>query len=322
MMSEPAITLLNQLAAEGVSPWLAGSDTQFLPGTLYRPAETALLHGAVAASADPETVRRACDTLWETYLRTEGRYGRVSVPVDPRIAHDAEAIVADACSIQTEVGRPNVLVRIAATPAGLAAMESCLALGIGVDTDLVFSAGRYEEFLTSYLAGMERALAAGRPLGPVVAVASVPVGLLDAEVNDRLATRAGQSVHAARARDTAGIALARSIYRIREERLGGNWWRVLRAAGAVPPGLLWTAVTARHISGLVGSNTGQVATLDALEEAAAQADLRGDTLLNAHEDARRDIDLLETLGVRMAEVAGFLEAAELGRLRESWILRQ
>ncbi|MER5929771.1 transaldolase family protein [Streptomyces sp. NPDC002054] len=321
MMSQPAMALLKQLAAEGVSPWLAASNADLMPGALYRPAEAALLHGAVATDADPDTARRTCDTLWDTYLASEGRHGRVSVPVDPRVAHDAQAMVADARSVHAEVGRPNLLLRIPATEAGLLALEECVALGIGVDADLVFSVERYDQVIGAYLNGLERALTAGRPLDGIAAVASVPVGLLDAEVNARLSALPSRSGPAVRAQDTAAVALARQIYRLREERLSGEWWRVLRAAGALPPGLLWTAVRPRHISELVGTNTAHAASLEVLESAATQVELRGDTLLNAHIEGRRALDILETLGVRMADVADVLETVELNRLQHAWVLR-
>ncbi|MFF5447502.1 transaldolase family protein [Streptomyces sp. NPDC012888] len=319
MMSQPAMELLKQLAAEGVSPWLAAGGPEFLPGALYRPTGASLLHGAVVPDADPDAARRACDTLWDVFLTSGGRHGRVSVPVDPRVAHDAQALLAEARALRAAVGRPNLLVRVPATAAGLAALADCLAEGISVDADLVFSAERYDEVLTAYLTGLERALAAGRPLHETVAVTSVPVGTLDTEVDTRLAgLPAGPDRDGAR--NTAAAAVARLMYRTREERMEGDWWRVLRAAGAVPPGLLWTAVEPRHIGALVGWNTGQAATADVLEEAVATGGLSGDTLLNAHEDGRKALALLEDLGIRMAEVTEVLETMELTRLQHAWKL--
>ncbi|MFJ9944175.1 beta/alpha barrel domain-containing protein [Streptomyces erythrochromogenes] len=116
-----------------------------------------------------------------------------------------------------------MLMRIPPTGAGLVALEECLAQGIGVDPDLVFSVERYEEVLDAVLRGLERALPAGLPLGEIVATASVPVGLLDAEVNARLAAPYGTGPETAHG--TAALAVARRIYRAREERLGTDWWR-------------------------------------------------------------------------------------------------
>lgn len=310
--------LLKQLAAEGVSPWLVAAKGSEFPQGSVAPA---LLHGAVAPLPALGTVRSACDALRETFRESEGRRGRVSVPVDPRLVHDAEALVAAARSVHGDVGRSNLFVRIPATRAGLAALEGCLALGISVDVDLIFSAERYGEVLGACLAGMERALAAGLRLQLISAVTSVPVGLLDAEVNSRLMALPVQQMWMAEAQDTAAVAVAREMYRVREQRLDGDWWRVLRAAGALPPQLLWTEVRPRHISSLIGWNTAQAAPLDVLEAAAADHQLRGDTLLNGHTEARRALDALDGLGIRMADVAQELEAVELGRLQDEWALR-
>ncbi|MFD9411078.1 transaldolase family protein [Streptomyces sp. NPDC059989] len=326
MLSRRAVGLLEQLAAEGVSPWLADvSGVELLAGAQGDPAgvETAFLQGVVAPVASSAAVRRSCDALRDVFHASEGVHGRVSVPVDPRHAHDAKALIAAARSRRSEVGRANVLMRIPVTRAGLVALEECLALGIGVDADLVFSVERYEELLDVVLRGLERAFMAGLPLADIVATASVPVGLLDAEVNARLAALpvrgpAGAAAATAAARGTAALAVARQIYRAREQRLGSDWWRVLRAAGAMPPGLLWTATGPRHVGALVGWNTAQAASPEVFETAARQVELRGDTLLNAHAEGRGALDALEALGVRMAEVAEVLETGTLARLQREW----
>lgn len=326
MLSQPAIALLGQLASEGVSPWLAVTgEEEVLPGPPAHPVRSGLVHGVVAPAFGPALapafVRRACDALWDAFLTSGGRYGRVSVPVDPRLAHDAQALVAAARRVHAEVGRPNVLTRIPATPAGLVALEDCLALGISVDVDLVFSPDRYDEVLRAFLAGTERALAAGLELQQVTATASVPVGTLDAEVDTRLAALSAPALPVSRVRGTAAVAVARQMYRVRERRLGSGWWRVLRAAGAMPPALVWTAVEPRHVSALIGWNTAQAASLEVLESAAAHEELCGDTLLGAHEEGRRALDLLERLGIRIPEVAGALETGQLARLQHAWTLR-
>ncbi|MFG2879367.1 transaldolase family protein [Streptomyces sp. NPDC048337] len=323
MLSRVAVGLLKQLAAEGVSPWLADvSGVELLAGAQADPAGVgaAFLQGVVAPVASSAAVRRCCDALRDVFHASEGVHGRVSVPVDPRYAHDANALIEAARSVRNEVGRANVLMRIPATAAGLVALEECLAIGIGVDADLVFSVERYEEVLDAVLLGLERAFMAGLPLVEIVATASVPVGLLDAEVNARLAALPVRGMPAAAARGTAALAVARQIYRVREQRLGSDWWRVLRAAGAMPPGLLWTATGPRHVGALVGWNTAQAATPEVFETAARYVKLRGDTLLNAHAEGRGALDALEALGIRMADVATALETGALARLQRDWVL--
>ncbi|MFJ2750030.1 hypothetical protein [Streptomyces sp. NPDC087297] len=142
------------------------------------------------------------------------------------------------------------------------------------------------------------------------------MGLLDAEVNARPAAPYGTGQETAHG--TAALAVARRIYRAREERLGTDWWRVLRAAGAMPPGLLWTAPGPGRVGALVEWNTAQAAPPEVFETAARQVELRGDTLLNAHADGQGALAALEALRIRMADVARTLEAAEPDRLRREW----
>ncbi|MFB6615692.1 transaldolase family protein [Streptomyces sp. NPDC085524] len=322
MLSRPAISLLKQLASEGVSPWLDAANAEDLfPGALSHGEAAGLVHGIVARTLAPAALRRACDALWDTFVTSDGLHGRVSVPVDPRAAGDAKALVAAARHVHAVVGRANLQARIPATPAGLLALAECLALGISVEAGLVFSAERYEAVLQAYLTGMERALAAGLDLRGITATASVPVGVLDSEVNTRLAALPGPALPAARARDTAALAVAREVYGVREQRLATGWWQVLRAAGATPPGLLWTTGSPRHISALIGWNTAHAFSLEALEAAALQEELRGDTLLGGHEEGRRALDALARLGIRMPDVAQELETVGLTRLRRAWTLR-
>ncbi|MFC9296419.1 transaldolase family protein [Streptomyces sp. NPDC057011] len=323
MLSRLALGLLKQLASEGVSPWLADvSGVALLAGPQADPmaVDAAYLQGVVAPVASSAAVRRSCDALRDVFHASEGVHGRVSVPVDPRYADDAQALIEAARSGRSEVGRANVLMRIPATAAGLVALEECLSIGICVDADLIFSVERYQEVLDAVLRGLERAFMAGLPLVGIVATASVPVGLLDAEVNARLAALPVRGMQAAAAHGTAALAVARQIYRVREQRLGGSWWRVLRAAGAMPPGLLWTAAGPRHVGALIGWNTAQAAAPEVFETAARQVSLRGDTLLNAHAEGRGALDALEALGVSMADVAAVLEAGALARLQRDWVL--
>ncbi|WP_275675034.1 transaldolase family protein [Streptomyces sp. MUM 178J] len=370
MNSESAIVLLKRLAAEGVSPWLAdsgrGGVTGGAPDQL---TDARLFRGAVRPPSSPADARRACDALWPVHEASGGHDGHVSVPVNPGIAHDAQALTEEARRIHREVGRPNLLVRIPATSAGLVALGACVADGIGVDSALVFCAERYGQVLDAFFSGMERALASGLALQTIACVASFPVGPLDSEANARLGGRprpqgarggpaavpgaagaraagpasetpgipggpaaakareaagrtraceAGGRARACEAVDTAAVAVARQVFRVREERLASEWWRVLRAGGARPPRLLWTEPHSRHIASLIGWNTAIAMPLDILETASDELELLGDTLLNTHGEGRRALAALERHGVRIGELAGVLETAELARLQHSW----
>ncbi|MEU6867251.1 transaldolase family protein [Streptomyces sp. NPDC046876] len=320
MVSQGAGALLRQLVSEGVSPWLSARDPEEFAAAVRYPTLGGHFHNALApAGSTPAQARRACDLLLPLFEASRGTVGHVSVPVAPRWAHDAPALLEAARSLHGAVGRPNALVRMPMTPAGLAVLADCLADGIGVHACLVFSDARYAEVLDAYVCGLERSLASGRPLGGAPMVASFPAGLFDREADSRLDELGVAVDH--EVRGAAGLAVARRMYRIREERLSGDWWRVLRANGAPQPRLLWSPADG-GVGALVGWNTALALSVETLEAAALEPALTGDTLLNAGAEASSALLALERLGVRVAELAAVLEAQELARLQQGRPVRR
>ncbi|GAA4913839.1 transaldolase family protein [Streptomyces coeruleoprunus] len=291
MISAQAEEVLQQLTAEGVSPWLSWPSTQ-PPGR-----DAVVRYGFRGVAMPPgsplSAVRAACDAL-------VGGWVTVAVEAGAGAADDPDALVAAARMLRVGVDRPNVLVGIPATKAGTVAAADCLAEGIGVDCSAVFSVEQYRAVLDAQIAGMERALSNGVDLAGFAASASCPLGLLDQEVNARL-DRLPDADPALR--DAAGAATARLLYRVREERLADAWWRVLRVAGARTPYLVWTRTGAAHVPALVGWNTAHVLTPDALEVAAERGGLHGDTLLGRHGQAQGALRALGEAGVDVASLA-------------------
>ncbi len=119
-------------------------------------------------------VRQACDVLRPVYEATDGVDGRVSIEVDPRIAHDTDRTVAEVRALWWQVDRPNMFVKIPAAKQGLPAITACLAEGISINVTLIFSLTRYGEVIEAFLAGLEQARAAGRDLSGIASVASTP----------------------------------------------------------------------------------------------------------------------------------------------------
>ena len=133
-------------------------------------------------------VQDACDQFKPTWEATDGVDGRVSLEVDPGLAHDTDATVAQALQLWRTVGRPNLLVKIPATVAGLAAFTQTLAEGVSVNVTLIFSVQRYRAVIDAYLAGLEQAAARGHRLDRIHSVASFFVSRVDAEIDQRLTT--------------------------------------------------------------------------------------------------------------------------------------
>jgi transaldolase len=134
-------------------------------------------------------VSDACDLLLPTWERTEGRDGYVSIEVDPNLADDAEATVREASHLHAGIDRPNLLVKIPATRAGLVAIEEMTARGRSINVTLIFSLTRHREVIEAYLSSLERLVAAGGDPGRVRSVASVFVSRVDVETDRRLERR-------------------------------------------------------------------------------------------------------------------------------------
>ena len=131
-------------------------------------------------------VRAACDIMRPAYDRSGGRDGRVSIEVDPRIAHDTDRTTAEARGLWWLVDRPNLFIKIPATLAGLPAITATLAAGISVNVTLIFSVERYKAVLDAFLEGLEQRAASGGSLAGIESVASFFVSRVDTEVDKRL----------------------------------------------------------------------------------------------------------------------------------------
>lgn len=325
MISQTAIGFTEQLAAEGVQSWLTPDRTTSAGAARLLPYALAVTRGSVTGVALPgdvppdlSAVTSLCERLGEPAAPGGGPTGQVSAPLDPALAHDRAALVSAARELRAAVGRDNLLVQIPATDAGVGAVEECLARGLHVDVTLICGTRQCERVLDAFLTGLERALTAGHDLRRSRTVLSCPVDLVDT-----LAAGPEQAVPE-QAVPTAGVATARLLYRLREQRLDGSWWRVLRAARARQPSFLWTGVRTgvrpHHMARLVGWNTGMAFTPDALERAAWDTELTGDTLLNRHVDAERELAALAPTGSAHATAEKAVEA-ELDRRRLAWNAR-
>ncbi|MFG3231136.1 transaldolase [Streptomyces antibioticus] len=269
-------------------------------------------------------VRAAADLLHDTYTTTDGRDGRVSIEVDPRLAHDTAATVAEARQLAWLVDRPNVMIKIPATKAGLPAITEVVGLGISVNVTLIFSLERYRAVMDAYLAGLERARAAGIDLSTVHSVASFFVSRVDAEIDKRLTALGTEPALALRGR--AALANARLAYQAYEEVLAGPRWAALEQAGARPQRPLWASTGVKdpaykdtlYVEDLVAPgtvNTMPEATLDATAD---HGDITGDTVTGGYERARADLDAVAALGISYDEVVTRLEDDGVAKFEAAW----
>ncbi|MFI1759789.1 MULTISPECIES: transaldolase [unclassified Streptomyces] len=269
-------------------------------------------------------VRAAADVLREVYDATGGRDGRVSIEVDPRLAHDTRATVAEARQLAWLVDRPNVMIKIPATKAGLPAITEVIGAGISVNVTLIFSLERYREVMDAYLAGLERARAAGIDLAGIHSVASFFVSRVDSEIDKRLSLLGTDEALALRGK--AALANARLAYEAYENVFAGDRFTALAGARANPQRPLWASTGVKdpafrdtlYVEELVAPgtvNTMPEATLDA---AADHGDVRGDTVTGGYAQSRADLAAVERLGVSYDEVVEQLEQEGVAKFEAAW----
>lgn len=184
-------------------------------------------------------VRRSCDVLRPVYEANGGVDGRVSIGVDPRLAHDTARTIAEARALWWLVDRPNLFVKTPAVKQGLEAISGCLAEGLSINVTLLFSLDRYGAVAEAFLTGMERAQDAGRDLSRTASVASFFVSRVDTDIDRRLDRLGG--FRPAALHGCAAIANARIAYEHYERMLATGRWKQLERAGARPQRLLWAS---------------------------------------------------------------------------------
>src|SRR5690348_7697016 len=269
-------------------------------------------------------IRWACDVLRPVFDRTDGKDGRVSIEVDPRIAHDTDRTVAEAKGLWWLVDRPNVMIKIPATAEGLPAITAATAAGINVNVTLIFGLDRYDAVMDAYLTGLEGAKSAGIDLSTIRSVASFFVSRVDTEVDKRLDKMGTDEAKALRGK--AGIANARLAYERYEKVLASDRWKALEAAGANRQRPLWASTGVKdpayddtmYVVELVAPdtvNTMPEATLDAVAE---HGQVRGNTIAGTYADARKVIDDLNELGVKYDEVIHVLEQEGVQKFEDSY----
>ncbi len=277
-------------------------------------------------------VRAACDILHPVYDRTNGRDGRVSIEVDPRISGDADRTVAEARGLWWLVDRPNLFIKIPATLAGLPAITTSLADGMSVNVTLIFSLDRYRAVLDAFLTGLEQRKASGGSVAGIESVASFFISRVDTEVDQRLGEIAEHGNGRDLAADTerlhgqAAIANARLAYELYEQMLASARWQALAAEGARPQRLLWASTgikdkafnDTRYVVELVAPDTVNTMPEATLLAVADHGQIRGDAVRDGYAAAHATLEELGRIGVDMADVADTLEAQGVASFAKSW----
>jgi transaldolase len=290
---------------------------------------------ASAAGDDPAAVFErlavtdvsgAADVFRPVFDATGGDDGFVSIEVAPHLAHDTEGTVAEVRRLWSRCGRPNVMVKIPGTSAGVPAIRQCLSEGININITLLFSVPRYREVMEAYLAALESRVAAGQPIAGLRSVASFFVSRVDGSVDKSLDALAAAGKPEARAlRGKVAIANARVAYQAFEEIFGGARWKALEAKGGRRQRPLWASTSTKdpaypalyYVEALVAPET--VDTMPP-ETLAAYRD-HGEPRVRIRDElpqAHAAFAALTKLGVDFAEVARKLEEDGVKKFSESY----
>ncbi len=269
-------------------------------------------------------VRDAADILRPVFDATDGQDGRVSIEVDPRLAHSTAATIAEAKQLAWLVDRPNTLIKIPATKAGLPAITEVIGLGISVNVTLIFSLERYRAVMDAYLSGLEKAKAAGQDLSKIRSVASFFVSRVDTEIDKRLDKIGTDEAKALRGK--AALANARLAYQAYEEVFSSERWLALEKAGANKQRPLWASTGVKdpaypdtlYVSELVAPNTVNTMPEATLQATADHGEITGDTIRGTYEQAQAELDALAAVGISYDEVVQLLEDEGVEKFEASW----
>lgn len=263
-------------------------------------------------------IESAADLLRPVYDESDGRYGFVSLEVNPHLAFDTDGTVEEARHLWRQLARPNVFIKVPGTQAGLPAITTLIAEGVNVNVTLLFGLERYRRVAEAYIEGLERRLEAGEPLERVASVASFFISRIDVMVDPLLEAieREGgeRGAQAAGLKGQIAIANAKMAYRAYEEIFASERFERLAAKGARPQQVLWASTSTKnpayqdtmYVEALIGPdtvNTMPVETLDAYRD-------HGDPaarLAQGADEAQAQLRLLGELGIDLEEVTAKLE---------------
>lgn len=259
--------------------------------------------------------------VWEASGHVDGR---VSIEVSPDLAHDTEGTIAQAKELWERIDRPNLLVKIPATKAGLPAIAAAIGAGVSVNVTLIFSLERYEEVIDAYLTGLETAKAAGIDLSTIYSVASFFVSRVDTETDKRLAAIGTDAAEALKSK--AGLANARLAYELYETSFASDRAAALLDAGANRQRPLWASTGVKdpalpdtlYVTELVAAGVVNTMPEKTLEATFDHGVVTGDTITGGYEEARAVFAGLAEVGVDFADVTQVLEDEGVAKFIDSW----
>ena len=258
---------------------IKGSDTY--DADVRRLGADGLSPAAMFESIAVDDISAACDVLRPVFDESGMTDGFVSLEVSPRLAHDTQGTIDEARRLAAAVDRPNLMIKVPATPAGLPAVETLLTEGVNVNITLIFAQAVYRGVVDAYLRALENRSARGESVDDVASVASTFVSRIDTAVDARLdellQERPDDAAEIRSLHGKAAIANSKAVYRIFEDISASERFQALAADGAQPQRPLWASTSTKnpaypttlYVDELIGPNTVNTmpsATMDAFRE--------------------------------------------------------
>jgi transaldolase len=346
---------VHEIAAAGTSIWLddlsrakiTSADAHALPariknsgvvGVTTNPSIfSAAISGAAEYAADislmkslsvdevvkkltTDDVRQACDLFTSIHEASQGVDGRVSIEVDPRLAHDADGTIAAGKELWAIIDRPNLMIKVPATLEGLPAITALIASGISVNVTLIFSVKRYGQVIEAYMKGIEQC----EDPSKVHSVASFFISRIDSSI-DALLKKNG-SAEATELLGKAAIANAHLAYQLFEEKFGSDRWNPLASKGAHKQRPLWASTgvkdpayeDTRYVVELIAPNTVNTMPQSTLDAVIDHGVVRGNTITANYVDAVEVLRALSALGISLDQVTTELEIDGVKKFAQAW----
>ena len=257
-------------------------------------------------------IQSACDLFANLYTQSQGADGYVSLEVSPHLARDTANTISEARRLHQAVSRPNVMIKVPATPEGIPAIRQLIGEGININITLMFSMAHYEAVAEAYMEGLKQLAAAGGNLHQIASVASFFVSRVDSAVDKKLAEQNTAAANALLGQ--TAIANSKQVYQRFKELFHGDTFAPLRAMGAPVQRLLWASTSTKnpnypdtiYVNNLIGPetvNTMPPTTVDAFRDHG----LLANTLEEGVEEAQLVLDNLRQRGINLDDITEQLQ---------------
>jgi len=257
-----------------------------------------------------DDIRLAADILRPVYEATDGQDGYVSLEVNPALAHDPDGTLREAERLFEALDRPNAMIKIPATPAGILAIEAAISKGININVTLIFSVKHYQAAAWAYIAGLEKYRAGGGEVARVASVASFFVSRVDTAVDKLLDGLEG----GAHLRGRAAIANAKIGYQHYKRIFSSERWGELAASGARVQRPLWASTSTKnpaypdtlYVDELIGPDTVNTLPPETLDAFLDHGNVAA-TLESELDQAHAHLEQLNRLGIDLDAVTQTLQ---------------